>query len=524
MSQFFLGLDSSTQSLTGVVIDLATRKIVHEASVNFDEALPKYGTRHGVLRDADPRVVHAPPMLWVEALDLVLQRLKASGAPLGQIGAVAGSGQQHGSVYLNRFAPSALAGLDARKALHENLDHIFSRATSPIWMDSSTTLECDEITRAVGGREALIANTGSAAFERFTGPQVRKFAKQESAAYADTAHIALVSSFMASILAGRIAPIDPGDGAGMNLMQIGTCADWHQPALDATADDLRRRLPALAPSWTTMGPIHAYFVHKFGFAANTQCVVWSGDNPCSVIGLGLVEAGQTAISLGTSDTYFGTMSACRTDPQGEGHVFGSPTGGYMTLLCFKNGSLAREQVRDHYHYSWAEFSAALRATPPGNQGAIMLPWFDPEITPRVLKPGVVRVQLREDNAAANCRAVVEAQMLSMRLHSTWMGERPTRILATGGASSNQDILQIMADVHGCPVYRIDTTASAALGAALRAAHAWHHARDPMPWQDVVRGFTDPIPGSHLNPNPAAVAVYNQMIETYAQVEARALGR
>ena len=80
--------------------------------------------------------------------------------------------------------------------------------------------------------------------------------------------------------------------------------------------------------------------------------------------------------------------------------------------------------------------------------------------------------LRELDDDGNCRAVVEAQMISMRIHSEWMGVRPTRIYATGGASANREILQIMADVQGCPVCRSDVSNSAALGAALRAAHGF----------------------------------------------------
>ena len=59
MSDLFLGLDSSTQSLSAVVVDLTTRQIVHEVSLNFDKTLPDYGTQNGVLRSPDPAVVHA---------------------------------------------------------------------------------------------------------------------------------------------------------------------------------------------------------------------------------------------------------------------------------------------------------------------------------------------------------------------------------------------------------------------------------------------------------------------------------
>jgi xylulokinase len=524
MGRLFLGFDVSTQSLTALVIDYDSRRVVRADTFGFDEALPAHGTRNGVLRHPDPKVVHSPPLMWAEALDLMFARLHEGGVDLGSVLAVSGSGQQHGSVYMNERAAGAFAGLDPARPLAENLSGILSRRTSPIWMDSSTTAECGEIMDRLGGPAATAEATGSAAFERFTGPQVRKFSKAEPKAYERTAHVALVSSFMASILAGRIAPVDHGDGAGMNLMDI-RAKDWHAGALDATAPGLRRRLPDLVPSDTVIGPVSGYFVRRYGLNPDARAVAWSGDNPNSLIGVGLVKPGMAAISLGTSDTYFGFMQECRTDPHGEGHVFGAPTGDYMTLICFKNGSLARERVRDAYGLDWEGFSQALRSTPPGNDGKLMLPYFEPEIVPKVLEPGVRRFGPDEGDAQANCRAVVEAQMLSMRIHSRWMNVTPRRIYATGGASRNRDILRVMADVHNCPVYRFESPNSAALGAALRAAHAGLAEQGQAPpWDEVVSGFAEPVPGAMLVPDRAAVSVYDRLVEKYAECEGQVTGR
>jgi xylulokinase len=207
--------------LSAVVIDLDARKVVYEKSLNFDQALPHYKTRNGVLPNRDPLVKHSPPLMWAEALDLIFAQMKKDGVPLGEILAVSGSGQQHGSVYLNEKRRRRAGEIWIRKkSLVENLHGVFARKTSPIWMDSSTAKECAEIRKKLGGIKYTASRTGSDTFERFTGPQIRKFCKTEPKAYAKTAGIALVSSFMASLLAGKIAPIDFGDGAGMNLMDI----------------------------------------------------------------------------------------------------------------------------------------------------------------------------------------------------------------------------------------------------------------------------------------------------------------
>lgn len=522
MAKLFLGLDSSTQSLSAIMIDFDTRRIVYDNSLNFDETLPHYRTQNGTLRSDVPLVVHSPPLMWAEALDRLFVQMKQDGVALGDILALSGGGQQHGSVYLNTRAPDALADLNPAKTLVEMLRDIFSRATSPIWMDSSTSVECAEIREALGGIEATAELTGSDTFERFTGPQIRKFYKTEPENYAKTANIALVSSFMASLLAGRIAPIDHGDGAGMNLMDIRKKA-WLSSALEATAPHLNNKLPPLVESWNVIGPVSPYFVERYGVNPEAQALVWSGDNPCSLIGLGLMEEGMVAISLGTSYTYFGNMKRCHTDAKGEGHVFGAPTGDYMTLICFKNGSLACERIRDRYRLDWDEFNRLLEKTPPGNDGGILLPWFETEIVPRVNRPGIHRFNLDPDDAGANCRAIVEAQMLSMRLHSAWMQVTPRKILATGGGSVNRPVLQIMADVMNCPVSRIEVAKSAALGAALRAAHGWFvHCGQKPDWKEIVAGFTNPIPNSEIKPDSKSVRVYDGLIEKYAKCELEAL--
>jgi hypothetical protein len=176
----YLGIDSSTQSLSGMVLDPASGRIVCEASVNFGADLPQYGAPSGFIPGGASGEVHADPLMWLEALDEMLSRLGKQ-VDLSAIKAIGGSGQQHGSVYLNASFIPRLVSLRAESDLRSQLQDGFSRATSPIWMDTSTSAQCAEMAAAVGGNAEVCRLTGSIAIERFTGSQIRKFYQIDAA-------------------------------------------------------------------------------------------------------------------------------------------------------------------------------------------------------------------------------------------------------------------------------------------------------------------------------------------------------
>jgi xylulokinase len=519
---YYLGLDSSTQSLTAIVIDGETATVVFESSLGFDETFPQYGTDHGVLPRRAPDEAVSSPVMWADALDEMMKRVAASGLDLSRLAAISGSAQQHGSVYLRAGAMAAFAALDPAQPLARQLEPLLSRAVSPIWMDSSTSDECAEITAAAGGAGPLSAHTGSRAFERFTGPQIRKFFKQDPDGYAATGRVHLVSSFLASLLTGGDAPIDPGDGSGMNLMDL-AASDWWDPAVEGTAPNLRGKLPAVRPASSIAGTLAPYWRQRYGLPA-ALVVTWSGDNPCSLIGTGLVREGRVALSLGTSDVIFGLMNEPRVDPTGTGHVFGAPTGAFMGLTVFKNGSLARERVRDAYGMTWAQFSEVLETTEPGNQGRIFLPWYEPEITPPVMTAGVRRYGLPADDGPGHVRGVIEAQIMAIARHSAWMQVHVDTIYATGGAAANVQILQVVSDVFGADVYQLEVGNSAALGAAIRARHGERAAAGaPIEWDDAIAGLVEPIAASRLRPRQSAHALYLDLMRVHAACEKHAMG-
>jgi xylulokinase len=91
MAPLFLGLDLSTQQLKAVVVQ-EDCSIVHESAVHFDRDLPHFGTTNGAIQGPNGQVT-SPVAMWVEAIDLILDRMKDSGVDLSSVAAVSGAGQ-----------------------------------------------------------------------------------------------------------------------------------------------------------------------------------------------------------------------------------------------------------------------------------------------------------------------------------------------------------------------------------------------------------------------------------------------
>jgi xylulokinase len=439
--------------------------------------------------------------------------MQQDGAPLSKLCAISGSAQQHGSVYLNSKFAETLRKLNPTVDLATQIAPTLSRTTSPIWMDSSTSVECEELMAKFGKRMQL--ETGSPAIERFTGPQIRKFFKEQPENYAMTETIHLVSSFMASLLCGVSSPIDYGDGAGMNLLNLKTM-QWDDEIVEFTAPGLLQKLPAVVPSATIAGKLHPYF-SQYGLPDGIPIVTWSGDNPCSLTGNG-ATAGSAIISFGTSDTFFAVMDEFKVDPQGYGHLFGNQAGGIMSLICFKNGSLARERIKNEAAVDWGWFdNEAFAMTPPGNNGNMILPYFVPETTPLLLKPTVKRQGSEQFcsgqcSSAENIRAVVEAQIMNIKLHSQWIGEQFNIIKVTGGASASPGLCQTVADIFQTRVEKIAISDSAALGSAIwSAAIAGKNRLNEL--NDKFTRATEII-----IPNATTADIYKKMLNDFAEFQ------
>ena len=95
------------------------------------------------------------------------------------------------------------------------------------------------------------------------------------------------------------------------------------------------------------------------------------------------------------------------------------------MLCFKNGSLPRQEIRNRIcNGSWDRFNEMLLTTPAGNNGKLAIYFQEMEILPhaqgvymRDIDGEVVESLAPEEEV----RAVIEGQFLAKRLHAQSFG-------------------------------------------------------------------------------------------------------
>lgn len=340
-----------------------------------------------------------------------------------------------------------------------------------------------------------------------------RFREKYPDTYRATARISLVSSFLASIFLGKVAPIDISDVGGMNLWDT-KGGKWHHGLLelasgDDGAENLKQKLGVVPEDGGgSFGPVSPYFVSRYGFHKSCAVIPMTGDNPSTIIALPL-RAGDAIVSLGTSTTFL--MSTPQYKPDPAYHFMNHPTtaGLYMFMLCYKNGGLAREQIRDAVDKtaaskSWDIFNRIATSTPPlGQQDLsrdpmrIGLFFPRPEIVPNV-NAGTWRYTFEKSSKSltavqpgdskwpepdADARAILESQFLSLRLRSQALvtpqkspdglslPPQPRRVYLVGGGSANPVFAEIAGQVLGGAegVYKLDIGGNAcALGGAYKA--------------------------------------------------------
>jgi len=446
-----VGIDVSTTATKALLIDERGRVVAAGSSTyEFDVPRPMW-------TEQDPH------RWWDAAIEAVRRMLESTAVPASDIDAVGLTGQMHGSVLLDRL------GEVVRPAI--------------LWNDQRTVAECDEIRRRVG-RDRLIQVTGNDALTGFTAPKLLWVANHEPDNWARVHTILLPKDYVRFRLIGDRA-IDVAGGSGTILFDLAK-RTWSPEVLEALEIDQSLCPPTYEGPQVT-GRVTTEAAAATGLLPGTPVVAGGGDQSANAVGVGAVESGIVALSLGTSGVVFATSDGPTVDSEARVQAFCHAVPGrwhMMGVMLSAAGSLRwfRDTVAPGTDFGDLVGGAAEVA--PGAEGLMFLPYLSGERTPYPdphARGAFVGLSVGHDLRHMT-RAVLEGVAFGLRDGLDLMVDagvpKPAAIRASGGGVKSQLWRQILADVLDAEIDMMSTEEGAAYGAGLLAMVGAGHFTTP----------------------------------------------
>jgi xylulokinase len=438
---YFLGIDSSTTGVKALLID-ENGSVVGTATTELPISTPK-----PLWSEQDPAD------WWDGAVNSIKTVLKETGITGEAVAAIGLTGQMHGLTLLD-----------------ENGDVL---RPAILWNDQRTGAECDDIHERIG-KEKFIQITGNVALTGFTAPKILWVQKNEPEVYAKVKQILLPKDYIRFKLTDTYAS-DRAGGAGTVLFDLAK-RDWSPELLDAL-DIPAEWLPPTYEGPDVTGQISAEAAAATGLKAGTPVVGGGGDQAAQAVGVGAVQPGIVALTLGTSGVIFASTGEAFIEPEGRLHAFchSVPDRWHlMGVMLSAAGSLRwyRDTVAPGVGFD--DLLAPANDIPPGSESLLFLPYLTGERTPHpdpLARGAFVGLTVRHTQAHMT-RSVLEGVAFGLRdsfelMKSAGLAEI-TQVRVSGGGAKSPLWRQILADVFDSELVTINTTEGAAYGAALLA--------------------------------------------------------
>jgi len=437
-----LGIDVSTTATKAILVD-GSGSVRGTGTAEYGLSMP-----HPLWSEQDPA------LWWAATCAAIPRALATAGASAADVEAVGLTGQMHGAVLLDA------AGAVIRPAI--------------LWNDQRTGAECDEIRERVGV-ERLIEITGNDALTGFTAPKLLWVRNHEPGAWRRLAKVLLPKDEVRRQLTGEMA-MDAADGSGTLLFDLGA-RTWSPEVLAALELD---------PSWfppTFEGPaitgrLTAAAAQATGLRAGTPVVAGGGDQAANGVGVGAIDEGVVALSLGTSGVIFAATRSPIHEAQGRVHAFCHAVPGrwhLMSVMLSAAGSFRWFRDALAPGEAFGELAASAGEVEAATDGLHFLPYLTGERSPHPdpqARGAFVGLTTAHDRRHLT-RAVLEGVAFGLRDGLDLMlaagMPRPAQIRASGGGLASPTWRQILADVLDVELVTTSTTEGAAFGAATLAA-------------------------------------------------------
>jgi len=442
---FVLAIDAGTTGVRAVVVDAGGATVAmgyHE----FPQSFPRPGW-----------VEHDPEDWWRTALAATGEALAAAGAGPADVAAIGITNQRETTVVWDR---------DSLKPIHPAI----------VWQDRRTAGTCEAL-RDEGWEERVRARTGLVIDPYFSGTKIAWLLEHvdgaRAAAEAGRLAFGTVDAYLIARLTNGAEHATDHTNASRTMLFDIHRLDWDDELLERLGIP-RAMLPEVRPSIGRFGVTDPSVFQ--GIEAPIAGV--AGDQQAALVGQACFEPGDAKNTYGTGS--FVLLNTGERAPTSEHGLLTtiaySDPGGVRYALegsIFVTGA-AIQWLRDLGILSESSEASDLAASVPDTQGVYFVPaltglgapWWDPHARGTIvgLTRGTTRAHLVRaavEAMAYQTRDVVDAMVADA-------GVPLSALRVDGGASANDTMLQLQADLLGVPVRRPAIQETTAIGAAYLA--------------------------------------------------------
>lgn len=337
-----------------------------------------------------------------------------------------------------------------------------------IWADHRASKQAEELEEKIGfiGMYEINGHRISASYSIEKLMWIRD---NEPAIYEKAHKMLLAKDYIICRLTGDFVT-DYSEASGTDAFDLRKL-QWSQEILKAARID-QEKLPELHASTDVIGKMKPEAAKALGLSQKTAVVCGGGDGPCSALGAGSVEDGQMFLSFGTSSWIAGTSDQVFLDkgktlicfghvipgkymPCGTMQAAGSSYSYIKNALCKEEEKQAKEQGKSVYDI----LNQLVEKSPAGAKGLVFLPYMLGERSPRWNPDtsgsflGIKMEHMKSDYI----RAVLEGVAMNLDIILNAQKEHwdVSDLVLTGGGARGGVLAQILSDVLGVNLHRLD---------------------------------------------------------------------
>jgi xylulokinase len=482
-----LGVDIGTSACKAILIDPAGEVIAADVAT-YPLSQPR------------PGWTEQDPADWIEGARKAIAGVLAK-APGVRLEAVGLSGQMHGLTPLD----------SAHRVLRPAI----------LWNDQRNAAECEAITEAAGGLQALLAETNNRMLVGYTGGKILWMKNHEPELFARLRHVVNPKDYLRLVLTGELAT-EVSDASGTGLFDVRRRC-WATGLIEKAGID-----PALLPpcyeSHEVTGRVSASGATLFGIPEGTPVVGGGGDSVIQTIGSGVIAPGELQTTIGTAGILAAALDLPVANPDGRVQIFcnvGPQKWHAMGVSLNAGGAMAwLRSILCEFAGRPVEFDeivAKAEDVAAGARGLLFLPYLNGERCPHPdpQARGTFIGMTSRHGAGDFARAVMEGVVHAFfDMHGLMrpMGIEGSLIKASGGGARSRLWRQMQADLFDCDVV---TTAGAAEGAAFGAALV--AGVGVGVWPDVTAAAAALRELTREHPDEATGQIYRRAHRVYAEL-------